>query len=1133
MPDEDAASVSSDDRPRTANAKSFWDDAFGRAEQTNRRILNNPRNRDDGGRETLLALRGRGRDRERSESADASSDDDDGRWGGGGVGEGDDFETRGESGDDGARRRLAIRQPHAQRLQVDSRSPEPRVEAWLEQTMRANMRTVVPAGSESASVSPTSPPTSAMSRLRARAYARSHGSPRAYARSHGSPRDENEAMPVIVRVDRRIRGYHETAHQRMNRSASPDARASATTERTLQGALHVHTRNGSQGSASALDSRSVDIDSDRMNRIGSPFAQSATTVLDRPRQYVDDAEMGADHLAHKELLWKLSSTYLPNDVGSLQRSLVRHVEYTLARRRYKLDDNTFYQATAHSVRDRLIERWTDTQQYSAKVGAKKVYYLSLEFLIGRSLGNAVSNLGLRGAYAEALRQIGYNLEDIMSEEKEPALGNGGLGRLASCFLDTLATQNYPAWGYGIRYKYGMFEQRILNGQQVEFPDYWLTDGNPWEVERLDVQYPVRLFGHVREFKDQEGNTRYAWQGGEVVMAQAYDTPIPGYGTYNTNNMRLWSSKPSHEFDLASFNAGNYYGAVEAKERCESITSVLYPNDATDEGKRLRLKQQYFFVSATLQDIFRRFKKSVGRTATTKIQDMPKKVAIQLNDTHPAIAIPELMRLLLDVEYLSWEEAWEISRNVFAYTNHTILPEAMEKWSVPMIAELLPRHMQIIYEINHRFLLEVQKLWPNDDTRLSAMSIIEESTPKMVRMSNLAVIGSHTVNGVAMIHTKLLKSTLFPDFLLMWPEKFINVTNGVTPRRWLLQANPALSSIYTGMVGPGWVNDLKRLEPIKTMAQDAQFRQRWRAAKQTNKNAVVDWLYKTMGIQVNPNALFDMQVKRIHEYKRQLLNVLGIVHRYAEITQATPEQRNQMVPRVCIMAGKAAPGYVMAKNLIMLVCAVSEVVNADAACRDLLKVIFIPNFNVSLAELLIPASDVSQHISTAGLEASGTGNMKFVMNGGLIVGTMDGANIEIAQAIGEHNMFTFGAKASEVAAIRRTMSHHPPKIDPRLQRATQMIRSGVFGKPKDGEYHQLLDAIDPHKDVYLTAQDFPSYLRAMDEADAQFQLEEKWTAKCIESACSMWMFSSDRTIREYAAKVWNVEPLPFRPPKHQN
>ena len=453
--------------------------------------------------------------------------------------------------------------------------------------------------------------------------------------------------------------------------------------------------------------------------------------------------------------------------------------------------------------------------------------------------------------------------------------------------------------------------------------------------------------------------------------------------------------------------------------------------------------------------------------------------------------------------------------------------------MPMIAELLPRHMQIIYEINHRFLLEVQKLWPNDDTRLSAMSIIEESTPKMVRMSNLAVIGSHTVNGVAMIHTKLLKSTLFPDFLLMWPEKFINVTNGVTPRRWLLQANPALSSIYTGMVGPGWVNDLKRLEPIKTMAQDAQFRQRWRAAKQTNKNAVVDWLYKTMGIQVNPNALFDMQVKRIHEYKRQLLNVLGIVHRYAEITQATPEQRNQMVPRVCIMAGKAAPGYVMAKNLIMLVCAVSEVVNADAACRDLLKVIFIPNFNVSLAELLIPASDVSQHISTAGLEASGTGNMKFVMNGGLIVGTMDGANIEIAQAIGEHNMFTFGAKASEVAAIRRTMSHHPPKIDPRLQMATQMIRSGVFGKPKDGEYHQLLDAIDPHKDVYLTAQDFPSYLQAMDEADAQFQLEEKWTAKCIESACSMWMFSSDRTIREYAAKVWNVEPLPFRPPKHQN
>lgn len=1100
MPRDDVAFDDDDARPR--DAKTFWDAAFARSAPE--RMTPTHRHRDG----TTTTGRDATGDDEGAAHDAADTSFARGAFAGGrtrDVGSSEELTLM-------TRLRLAARQPDATTTTTTSARRKPgssvasgqntRVDAWLEQSLRANL-------AQENDSSTSSAYGGRMARSGAGSYARG---------------DDETGMPVIVGVDRG--GYQYQQHQNHHRGRPP---VSLHSPRSSGASLLQHRRKDSLGQ---LDSFSVDMESDRADVTESSFLESATTILDRPRQYVDDAEMGVDHLAHKELLWKLSSTYLPNDVASLQRSLVRHVEYTLARRRYKLDTSSFYQATAHSVRDRLIERWTDTQQYSAKKGAKKVYYLSLEFLIGRSLGNAVSNLGLRGAYAEALRQIGYDLEDIMSEEKEPALGNGGLGRLASCFLDTLATQNYPAWGYGIRYKYGMFEQRIVNGKQVEFPDYWLTDGNPWEVERLDVQYPVRLFGHVREFQDPDGNTLYAWEGGEVVMAQAYDTPIPGYGTYNTNNMRLWSSKPSHEFNLASFNAGNYYGAVEAKERCESITSVLYPNDATEEGKRLRLKQQYFFVSATLQDIYRRFKKNVGRGSTT-MKNMPDKVAIQLNDTHPAIAIPELMRLLLDIERLPWDEAWEITRKVFAYTNHTILPEALEKWPVPMITELLPRHMQIIYEINHRFLLEVQKMWPNDTARMSSMSIIEESSPKMVRMSNLAVIGSHTVNGVAMIHTKLLKSLLFPDFLLMWPEKFINVTNGVTPRRWLLQANPALASIYTGMVGPGWVNDLKRLEPIKTMAQDPQFRQRWRAAKQTNKQALAEWLYRSMNIRVDPNALFDMQIKRIHEYKRQLLNVLGIVHRYAEITQATPEQRKTMVPRVHIIAGKAAPGYVMAKNLVMLVCAVSEVVNSDAACRDLLKVVFVPNFNVSLAEILIPASDISQHISTAGMEASGTGNMKFVMNGGLIVGTMDGANIEIEQAIGEHNMFTFGAKADQVAAIRRKMAHDPPKIDPRLHRAMGMIRAGIFGKPDDGAYNQLLDAIDPRKDVYLTAHDFPSYLGAIAEADAAYQYEEKWTAKCIEAACSMWMFSSDRTIREYAAKIWNVEPLPFRPPRHHS
>lgn len=877
---------------------------------------------------------------------------------------------------------------------------------------------------------------------------------------------------------------------------------------------------------------------------------------ERQKDYIDEAEMDDDHTEHKEdlttvhnhsvdrtdatdaalvrarkdHLWQLSSTYLPSDVPSIQRSLVQHVEYTLARRRYKFDRGSFYQATAHSVRDRLIERWTDTQQFYASRDQKRMYYLSLEFLVGRSLGNAVSNLGLRGAYAEALRQLGYDMEDIMAEEKEPALGNGGLGRLASCFLDTLATLNYPAWGYGLRYKYGMFEQRLVNGKQVEFPDYWLTSGNPWEVERLDVKYQVRLYGQVMSYQDEStGEWRYRWEGGEVVVAVAYDTPIPGYGTYNTNNMRLWSSKPSHEFDLASFNAGDYYGAVEAKERCESITSVLYPSDDNDNGKVLRLKQQFFFVSATLQDVLRRYKKRLAPGRTLK--NLPDKVAIQLNDTHPSIAIPELMRLLLDDEMLPWNEAWDITSRTFGYTNHTILPEALERWPVPMLEELLPRHMQIIFEINHRFLQEVDAMWPGDTKRLQAMSIIEESTPKMVRMAHLAVVGSHVVNGVAEIHTALVKSRLFPQFNEMWPGRIKNVTNGVTPRRWILQANPALSNIYTSFLGPGWVNDLRRLETLKPLATDFEFQERFMEAKRINKQRLVSWVRQNMGINLMVDAIFDMQVKRIHEYKRQLLNVLSIVHRYAVIATSTPEQRRLMTPRVCIIAGKAAPGYEVAKRIIQLACSVSKVVNNDVRCANLLQFVFIPNFNVSLAELIIPASDVSQHISTAGMEASGTGNMKFVMNGGLIVGTADGANIEIDRAVGRDGLFCFGATADEVAGLRSTMHKREPQMDERLARVLRMISSGVFGPPADSE--KLVEMLEPCRDFYLLGHDFPSYLDALDAADAAYRDRRGWATKTIRAACSMWAFSSDRTIKEYAQHVWGMEPVPFKPPHHAN
>ena len=888
-------------------------------------------------------------------------------------------------------------------------------------------------------------------------------------------------------------------------------------------ARHERARSGDGGSGDVLSWKLAD-------PIDSP--------PERQKEFIDEAEIvDADRVsserletlsARKDRLWKLSSSYLSNDVASIQKSLVQHVEYTLARRRYKFDRGSFYQATAHSVRDRLIERWTDTQQFYASRDEKRMYYLSLEFLVGRSMGNAVSNLGLKGAYAEALRQLGYDLEDIMAQEKEPALGNGGLGRLASCFLDTLATLNYPAWGYGLRYKYGMFEQRLINGKQVEFPDYWLTHGNPWEVERLDVKYLVRLYGHVgTNVDEQTGETRYRWEGGEVVVAVAYDTPIPGHGTYNTNNMRLWSSKPSHEFDLASFNAGDYYGAVEAKERCESITSVLYPSDDNDAGKVLRLKQQFFFVSATLQDILRRYKKRLepGRT----LRHLPEKVAIQLNDTHPSISIPELMRLLLDEEMLPWDEAWDIATRTFGYTNHTILPEALEKWPVPMIEELLPRHMQIIFEINHRFLLAVEARWPGDTSKLQAMSIIEESNPKMVKMAHLAVVGSHVVNGVAEIHTRLVKSRLFPEFDRMFPEKIVNVTNGVTPRRWILQANPAMSGIFTSVLGPGWVNDLRRLKTLRPFANDPSFQQQWIAAKRHNKERLALWVKEHMGVDLMVDAIFDMQVKRIHEYKRQLLNIVGIIDRYARIASSSERARRAFAPRVCIIAGKAAPGYDAAKRVIQLACEVARVVNNDVRCAGVLQVVFIPNFNVSLAELIIPASDVSQHISTAGMEASGTGNMKFVMNGGLIVGTADGANIEIARAVGDDNVFCFGANAEEVATLRATMHQRAPTMDPRLARVVRMVRSGVFGDPEDSA--ELMDALQPGRDYYLVGHDFPSYVDALDFADAAYANRNHWAAKTIRAATSMYAFSSDRTIKEYAEKVWNMRPAPFKPPHH--
>ena len=634
--------------------------------------------------------------------------------------------------------------------------------------------------------------------------------------------------------------------------------------------------------------------------------------------------------------------------------------------------------TPTQVRDRLIEAWNDTNSYFEQTGVKRVAYLSLEFLEGRSMQNALLNMDLETNYRTALTEMGYDLEKLYEQEPDAALGNGGLGRLAACFLDSMATLDLPAWGYGIRYTYGIFKQLIRNGAQVEAPDYWLTFGNPWEIERVDIVYPVRFYGSV--VKEAGGVSR--WTGGETVMAIAYDNPIPGYDTYNTISLRLFRAAPSREFDLDSFNTGDYMKAVEARQRAETITSVLYPSDSTHVGKELRLKQQYFFVAATIQDVIRRFKMLPGWTWA----EFANKNAIQLNDTHPSIAIPELLRVLLDEEGLTWEPAWRIVVATFGYTNHTILPEALEKWTVDLMGHLLPRHLELIYEINWRFMEGVKSALGDDGDRLSRLSIIEEGGAKSVRMAHLAIVGSHSTNGVAAIHSELVKSVVFPDFYALWPERFQNKTNGVTPRRWMAQCNPTMSKVITSWLdSDGWLTNLNMLEGLRPVADVPKLQDEWREVKVANKERLAKHIKAACGVTVSTSALFDVQVKRIHEYKRQQMNALYCIYRYKWIKSLTPAQKAAVVPRVTIFGGKSAPGYDMAKRIIRLIHRIGAVVNADPAVGDLFKVVFIPNYNVSLCEIIVPASDISQHISTAGMEASGTSNMKFAMNGGLIIG----------------------------------------------------------------------------------------------------------------------------------------------------
>ena len=818
-----------------------------------------------------------------------------------------------------------------------------------------------------------------------------------------------------------------------------------------------------------------------------------------------------------EIMWDLIATYRSMDRDGLLESMANHIEFSQCKNRYTAEDFDIFRSFALSIRDRLVEFWNDTQQTYHKKKCKQVYYLSLEYLIGRSLKNNLLNLGIIDAGEDAIRKIGYDLEEIQELEHDAGLGNGGLGRLAACFLESMATLELPAHGYGIRYEFGIFKQQFENGAQVEAPDNWLEEGYPWEIPRWEVVYPVHFFGQVKEIINKNGKSKRVWVETEEVVAMAYDVPIAGYGNHTVNNLRLWSAKPSKSFDFQLFNSGDYIQAVEETQRSGTISKVLYPNDQGFSGKELRLKQQYFFVAASLQDILRRFK-----THSENFESFPDHVAIQLNDTHPSIAIPELMRIFVDEEDLEWDEAWSITTRVFAYTNHTVLPEALERWSVDLMGRLLPRHLEIIYQINDSFLASVKKQFPDDTDLLRRISFIEENDHKQIRMPYLSIVGSHTINGVAELHTELLKTTVFKDFYKLFPERFQNKTNGITPRLWLRNVNPELSKIITAKIGDGWITELQQLRQLEAFADDPEFQQSWRSVKRLKKEQLANWLKQNSGISIDPESLFDVQIKRIHEYKRQLLNILHVIYLYNQMLEH-PEL--PFVSRTFLFGGKAAPGYFMAKLIINLANDVARVVNHDPAMQDRLKVVFVPNYNVSVAEKMIPATDISQHISTAGTEASGTGNMKFILNGALILGTMDGANIEIAEEVGAENIFTFGMSSDEVSSLAK--SGYNPRVsyqnNPELREVLSMINTGYFNRDKPHLYNDLYNSL-VFEDKYMLLEDFASYVECQQRVIKTWQDPEKWTRMSILNTAASGKFSSDRTIAEYARDIWKLKPV---------
>ena len=801
--------------------------------------------------------------------------------------------------------------------------------------------------------------------------------------------------------------------------------------------------------------------------------------------------------------------------AAIQRSIADRLLYSIGKDPQLALEHDWMMALAEVVRDGLVERWMETTHRQHQQDVKRVYYLSVEFLLGRALSNSLLALGHYDEFRDALAGTTLDLEEAAALEPEPALGNGGLGRLAACFLDSMATLGLPGFGYGIRYAYGMFAQRIQDGYQVEVPDHWLAAGNPWEFPRPEILYPIRFGGEVRG-----ANGAAEWVEAERVLAMAYDMLVPGFGVSTVNTMRLWSAKATEELALGAFNEGDYTRAVEDKNRSENVSRVLYPDDSTPQGRELRLRQEYFFVSASLQDILHRHR---HRHRDASFADLPDKVAIHLNDTHPALAVPELMRLLVDEHRIDWDRAWDLCTRIFSYTNHTLMPEALETWPVDLLGALLPRHLQIILEINEKFLSDVQREHFGDHALAQRVSLIDENNGRRVRMAHLSIIASRKVNGVSQLHSRLMQETIFADFARLFPGRFVGMTNGVTQRRWLSQANPTLARLLDQRIGPNWRRDLDRLAALRPLADDAEFRRAFRIAKEINKQQLAAFVAREAGIAVDPETMFDVQIKRIHEYKRQLLNVLHVVTRYNRIA-ANPDAG--WVPRTVLFAGKAASAYRMAKLIIKLINDVARTVNADVRTSRLFKVAFVPNYCVSVAERMIPAADLSEQISTAGFEASGTGNMKLALNGALTIGTEDGANIEIREQVGGDNIFIFGLSAAEVrdqrAAGYEPLRHY--ESDDELRQVLDQIGSGIFSPEEPERYRPIVDALLRGGDYFMLLADYRSYVDCQDRVDAMWREPEEWTRRAILNVAGMGPFSSDRTIRGYADEIWQVAPV---------